>query len=241
MKVSVCIAAHHKLDTLRAVLKSIWRQSPPFTFEVIVADDSGEACKDRRPWLHHLATQYIPLPNTGYRNPSAARNVAYREATGEIVICQSDDVVHQGEAMSELVGALSPGHFVIADVRNTTTTGQPVASPLYHLTGPQNPRPFFFLGALYRKDLFAVGGNDEDFVEPGYDDNRFADSLMRGLGLRPIFTSKAVGHHIAHDRPADLWERQAISQRLYVTKTAAASTGKGSWLSPGAPWPYQED
>ena len=91
MKCSIVITTFDKPDSLDLVLTSIFRQAPPFEFEVIVVDDgmakgTAEVCKKYWTKIKYMCTQ-----NTEYRNPSKARNVGYREAKGEVLICQYDD------------------------------------------------------------------------------------------------------------------------------------------------------
>ncbi len=109
------------------------------------------------------------------------------------------------------------------------------------LTGNQWKRPLFFLGSLWRKDLYAVGGNDEDFVEPGYDDDWFGDCLIKGLGLKPQFLDHVVGLHLDHPRPANIDQRMGISKKVYYQKRTAALDGTGFWEAREGSWNYVSD
>lgn len=241
MKVSICIAAHNKPEHLTRVLNSIYRQYPPFPFEVIVIDDGS--C----PPLKDVVCCDFPIPfirisrKPSYRNPSVPRNAAYRLAKGEIIIAQSDDTEHQGNAIATLVKELQPNQFVIANVFNFNLDGTPAHchGNWHELTGPRGraKRPLFFLGALWRKDLYAIGGNDEEFTEPGREDIWFGECLTEGLKLTPHFSTQAVGHHLHHDRPADLRQRSRKSRELCRQKVAQAQR-TGPWQSSGGPWPY---
>lgn len=85
---------------------------------------------------------------------------------------------------------------------------------LMQFTGPRNRRPLLFLGAVWRKDVYAVGGNDEEFTDPGWEDNWFAECLMRGRGLNPRYVS-AEGFHLNHSRDSIDFSR---SKALYQAK-----------------------
>lgn len=240
MKCSICIATKDKEVRLDHVLKSIYRQTPPFDFEVIVTDDGST---DGTP---EVLTNYeksnglkkIRLENEGYRNPSTARNAAYKQATGEIIIAQSDDVAHVTPAITELCNRLHVGFFVIAQVVNVTIESRAIVPGFNPYTGTRNTRPFFFLGALWRKDLYAVGGNDEEFVAPGFDDDWFGECLTNGLGLNPVFEDSILGHHLDHSRPANLSSLVQPSMALYISKKERAMAGKIPWESSGGPWQY---
>jgi hypothetical protein len=84
--------------------------------------------------------------------------------------------------------------------------------------------------------MYAVGGCDEEFTEPGREDVWLGDCLMNGLGLRPVYGSM-VGYHQDHPRPADLPTSYRDSMELYKEKVASAKEGLTPWRG-GDPWPY---
>lgn len=241
MKVSVCIATFNKPRHLQRVLESILVQEPPFPFEVIVVDDgSPENGAENKRIAGDFAYEYIPREPV-YRNPSKARNVAYRQAQGEYIICQSDDVMHSHpDAVERLVAPLETREdiFTVATVINTDWSGNPTPClhprnpKLVHLTGPQNPRPLFFLGALHRRHLCAIGGCEERFEAPGKDDVWFSECLMKGLGLSPSYRYDVVGWHLHHNRPAGIRKKCEPSNRLYQELQA-----EGRYVASGGPWP----
>lgn len=239
MKVSICLSAYDKPVHLDRTLTSIFRQSPPFDIEVIVVIDGGSTDEVYLTALHYPAIVHRICRRDGYRNPAVARNLAYRAARGEVIIAQSDDVEHQGDAIETLVGSLRPGSFVLANVLNYYLSGEPATcyGDWHELVGPRGRarRPLFFLGALWREDLYAVGGCDEDFTAPGREDVWFGDCLIRGRGLAPVYLEDAVGHHLHHERLADLPNRTAPSKRLYRQKHARAQR-TGVWCAAGGPW-----
>lgn len=246
MKVSICIAAYGKPLYLEKVLASIFCQKITFDYEVIVVDDGSP---DSGIWNASslYPVRYKRITRTpGYRNPAVARNVAYKLALGEVIIAQSDDTVHaSSNCIERLVTELMPGHFVIANVFNTDFNGNvvpgnldnPTYNPLIVYTGPTNQRPYFFLGSLYREDLYAVGGNDEEFIQPGREDRWFADCLIHGRGLLPIYSTTIVGYHIQH-RHFGTTEDFKASRAVYQHKYARALRGEGQFCASGGPWAY---
>jgi glycosyltransferase involved in cell wall biosynthesis len=216
MKVSVCIATYKRPRLLERTLQSIYKQNLSFEWEVIVIEDWGE----------------------NYRNPAAARNAAYKKAKGEVIIAQSDDVMHVGNCIESLVRELTLGHFVTATVYNVDEQGRKIRDNygLDCYTGPKNKRPLFFLGALWRSDLYAVGGNDEEFIYPGREDVWFGLCLMRGLGLNPIYSEDIIGHHQHHPRNLDRSELQH-SAVLFKTKFDLATVGLHPWGAKAGSWP----
>lgn len=233
------MSTYNKSQHLDRVLKSIVCQNPPFEWEVIVADDGSDSNENREVCARYPKVTYIRINRPpGYRNPSLARNVAYRAASGEVLICQSDDVEHKGNVIEPLVRTLKPKTFVLATVLETDWEGKPATGRYHEYSGPNNKRPFFFLGSLYRRDLYAIGGNEEAFVAPGWDDNFFGDCLQNGLKLKAYYAPNIKGWHLAHPRPAGLMgELGRPSRELYNLKAREAAAGRAAWAASGAPWP----
>lgn len=235
MRCSIVIATYNKADILDLTLTSILAQSVPFEFEVIIVDDGStdhtlDVCERHR-------VRYVYHDRPGFCNPAAARNVGYRMAQGEIIISQCEVLHHSPDLITRLVTGLHAGHFDLATVFDCevgrgvpTPERRPFAlvNPTTLYCGRNNPRPYFFLGACFRSDLYAVGGNDEDFISPGYDDDWFAACLIHGRGLVPRFRDDLIGWHLPHDRtPYDMGPSRAV----YDAKMAARV-----FCSSGGPW-----
>jgi glycosyltransferase involved in cell wall biosynthesis len=236
---------------LLKTLTSIFEQKVPFEFEVIVADD-GASDKEQtaRKICEQFPVKYIPIERDNVkRNPCVARNIAYRAATGSVIIAQSDEVVHVSPNVIEtLVLELEskPKSFIIASVLGCGPDDNPwsVYTGRWYRDGNPKPYqsrhlPYFFLGALWRRDLYAVGGNDEEFVGyQGYDDDWFAKCLENGLGLKAVYVDSVVGHHLYHECH-DTKEKYTLSKAFYRRKCEMAQQ-ENVWRAAGGPWPYEE-
>lgn len=243
VKASIVIATYNKAALLRRTLQSIFRQRPVFNYEVIVVDHGST---DDTPGVvdefYRLGQpiRYEYLANVGFTNPAAPRNLGYRLATGEVIISQSDDVVHASpETIQELVAAVTEANFVIAEVHDVVLNddleiADPGQKPIYYSGRDKSEFPLFFLGAVLREHVFAIGGNSLRFHRPGFDDNWFTDCLQHGLGLTPTFPG-TIGYHQRHTKrhvPQDYEEMEILYKQL---KQEANETGV--WLGEG-PWPY---
>lgn len=240
MKCSVCLATFNKPRYLARVLPAVLRSSDGLDREVIVVDDGSHTSETYRV-CEALPVRYVRIDRQPavYRNPSVARNVAYRIARGEVIVAMSDDVEPRGDAIRRLVDDLHEGEFLLATVFNRSWTGQPrmLYGRIHELVGVNNRRPLFFLGAMWRRDLYSIGGNDERFASPGREDIWFADCLTCGRGLSPRWTADAVGWHLHHERPRDLAALTRESTALYRDLVAQATAGAIPWAADGAPWP----
>ena len=233
---SVVMSTRNKAEKLNTVLKSIFKQEVPFRFEVIVVDDGST--DNTREVCSNYPVVYYHLDNPKYRNPSVARNVGYRAAMGRVIICQSDDIVHVSHNCIEyLTNELKDGEFLLSRTDNYRYLKGKPAKFISTYCSPQANfrRPYFFLGSILRSDLYAVGGCDEEFVMPCFDDNWLADCLIKGLRLKPRFTGAVIAHHQRHDYEEDSHVDEIVSHKLYETKCRKASQ-TGNYVSSGGPW-----
>lgn len=233
MKASITIATHNRADALDRTLASIFCQRVPFPFEVIVVDDGSNDHTSAILAKYPVVTTRIErLPV--HRNPAPARNLAITMAQSDILILQSDDVLHQSPNTIEMLVQEVEAHpqsAVLATVLNADANNTPIGTYVSH----RSRRRFFFLGAIYRQHIYAVGGNDEAFTKPGYEDAWLTQCLLQS-GIDFVFSSRMVGHHQDHPRPKERygedWHPQKCSltmRSLYYQKMADAQAGRIPW------------
>ena len=253
MKASICMAVYRRAEPLDKVLASIRRQQVPFPYEIVVADDGSPTDDERRVCRRWDVEKYIRLDARPYYSSSVwARNAAYRAAVGDVLILQSSEVLHHHpKAIEVLSTILQPGSFVLGRTWNAFPDPKGIETPIgsrdpiarvrlgQEYIGPVGAacrRPLFFLGAAWRHDVYAIGGNDEDFVYPGYEDNWFADCLTEGRLLTPIWTEEPIGLHQDHERLAGMEVAVQEMGKLYYYKRSRATRGELPWAG-GEPWP----
>lgn len=211
---SIVIATYNKANLLDLSLKSIFSQKTSFNFEVIVVNDGSsdnteEICKK-----YDVIYEYLDRPY--YCNPAMARNIGFKKSKGKVII-QQCEIIHETEnTIDKLTSRVSSRTMHFATVFNATIN-QNRFEKLVCYSGNSNPRPFFFLGATLKEDLFAVGGYDEDFYLPGYDDNWLADCMIKGRKCTYHFWDDIVGLHLDHERP-NLDRSYHLMEELYHQK-----------------------
>lgn len=240
IKTSICIAAYNKPTALNHTLRSIFEQEPPFDWEVIVVQDGWLADTQNVISIYQSACPNMKSYNLhnpmGYRNPCFARNMAAKIASGDILIHQSDDVIHgQKDTIERLTLNFDPEkemHFAL--VRNKDfSSGREIED----YVSSKNPRRLFFLGAVSREAFYSIGGNSEDFTEPGYEDDWLGMCLERGKPhLHPVFSESILGFHQHHERPP-LQEHYRKMQIIWEQKKRAAEQDPSLYVG-GEPWPY---
>jgi glycosyltransferase involved in cell wall biosynthesis len=214
-------------------LQSILHQYNSFPeFEVVVVDDGSTDDTETIVRAHNnFPVRYLKLDNPVYRNPSFARNMAYKGSCGDILICQSDDVVHESpNTIWNLVNKLdAEKEFLLATVYNYDLAAH---QSLEVYIAPTWQRPYFFLGSVARRHVYSMGGNCEEFNRPGYEDDWFA-ACLRGQNLVPKYDWDIIGLHQHHSRP-DLSQDYPAMQALYQQKCR-----EGKFVG-GDPWWYEQ-
>jgi glycosyltransferase involved in cell wall biosynthesis len=230
--VSIVMATYNKAKLLRETLKSIVIQGMLRPTQLIVVDDGSTDNGATRDVCKEYGAEYHYLDRPGYCNPAAARNVGYKAATGDIVIAQSSDVFHKTPDAIERLCRLTPGTFNIATVVSLDAEGQPKTQ----YTGTLMRRPFFFLGSLRREDLYAIGGDDEDFEAMGCEDEWFADRLMCGLKLEPQYRPDIIACHQWHRRPRGAWQDRFAEADAVLKRKRREAQETGHWVASGGKW-----
>jgi len=207
--VSIVIATFNKASLLDKTLASIRANATDLPYEIIVVDDGStdhtfEVCKK-----HSVA--YIWLDGGKYRNPAVPRNVGCRAARGKILIMQSDDVLHESTDVIAKLADVKRGEVHFATVWNYRN-----GKRLQNYCSPVNPRPLFFLGSMQAEDFWSVGGNDEDFTAPAYEDSYLGELVKRSYKIE--WREDVTGLHQHHPRPKNLAEVVKPSRQLYEKK-----------------------
>lgn len=209
--VSIVIATFNKARLLDKTLSSIRANVVDIPYEIIVVDDGSSdntfaVCKK-----HSVLYVWVDAPD--YRGPSVPRNIGCRVARGEILIMQSDDVFHTSVDTIAQLSDLSRGEVNFASVWNTLDGHN---KDVCFCHGEFNPRPLFFLGSMYKDDFWKIGGNDEDFTNPAYEDTYLGEIIRRKYKIN--WRNDILGLHQNHKRPKNMVQLMEPSRLLYEDK-----------------------
>jgi len=220
VKVSIVMTTFNRPNQLRNTLESIYRQTFK-DFEVIVVDDGTD--NETQGICLSFGATYIKLnrpPSVQYRNPSIPNNVGIQRARGDVVILQNAECKHvDPSTIEKLFNAVTDTNVVFARVMGLHQDG----SPDWLYCGKEQPRPFFFCGAIKRSWLEKLRGFDEDYTEAGYDDNDMAARLQKE-GLTFEFSDIEVHHQWHPPAGAGATDFHRMGA-MYKQKCAAMDAG----------------
>jgi len=180
---SVIIPVHNRKPELQACLSALAAQDFPLNqFEVIVCDDGStedfsEVLDEAR--QRQLQIRYVRQLNKG---PAAARNLGIKHAKAEIVAMTDSDTLPDVSWLRKLIEALDADPNAVGVEGRVFADNPAEFAPLGE--GPENQSGGVYLTcnmAYRRKVLFDIGGFDETFLFPAYEDVELAArAIQRG-------------------------------------------------------------
>jgi len=253
-RVSVIIPTYRRPELLKKCLASLAEQdAAPTDVEVVVIDD---ASGDRTPQVLAKAAETMPAltwrSKAANEGPAAARNQAIALARGDLLLFLDDDIVatptlvsthlrlHDGEPETHAVVGLVewlPALHVTPFMRwLDSTTFQFAYADMQPGRLPHPADAFYTCNlSLRRRMVDAVGGFDERFPYPAYEDTELACRLAdKGLTLdyRPealAWHSRAITMHEFSSRmgrvaeSAVLWREHSHTLPISVDGLAGAA------------------
>ena len=180
---SVIIPVHNRKSELQACLWALAQQDFPLSqFEVIICDDGStedfsQVLAEAR--QRQLQISYVRQPNKG---PAAARNLGIKHAKAEIVAMTDSDTLPDAAWLKNLIEALAADPSAVGVEGRVFANNENEFAPLGE--GPENQSGGVYLTcnmAYRRRVLFEVGGFDETFPFPAYEDVELAArAIQRG-------------------------------------------------------------
>ncbi len=85
VKCSITFATYNRGPLVENVLASIRSQDVPFDYEIVICDD-GSSDDTKAICAKYDVEKYFYLDRPYHAGPAAARNVAFRQCEGDIVI-----------------------------------------------------------------------------------------------------------------------------------------------------------
>ncbi|MEP7271360.1 MAG: glycosyltransferase [Acidobacteriota bacterium] len=209
--VSVIIPARNRRRELSEVLEALSVQTfPKERFEVLLCDDGSDV--DLRSVVEEMNSdrfdvRYLRQPARG---PATARNLGIRHARGDIIAMTDSDTRPDRDWLSNLVHALEREPDAAGVEGKVKAENDGEFDPLGE--GPTNLNGGVYLtcNCAYRRGVLdSVGGFDETFPFPAYEDTDLAARVLQ-TGKRILWQPEAIVIH--PQRPLTL---KAVWKKLH--------------------------
>lgn len=194
--VSIVMGIYRRPAQFRNTLISIKKQSYRPT-EIICTDDGENSdSEETRQICKEFGVDYyqrINRPEDRYVNSAIPLNISIKRATGDVLIIQCPECRYEEwQGIEKLVAP------VFNDPLVTTTAAVQSLDPdgnfhAWILNREHNWRFLNFCQAVRRDVVMRIGGFDERFKGPGFDDDDFELRLL-AQGLRSEYVDTLVSH-----------------------------------------------
>jgi GT2 family glycosyltransferase len=235
-KVSIVLPSYNRLDTLRLVIHALEKQNiSDDQFEIIVSDDGST--DGTREFLTQYSREsrrkikYILADQNG--GPARARNLALKEAVGELIIIIGDDIVVECDFVEKHIQWHAHHNSVEEAVIGHVTWPESISPSRFMCWLYDGGRHFFFNYAglndgeridcrnfytcnvsikselLFKTELF-----DESFPYASHEDVELGERLGRH-GMNLCYHSDIIGYHYHY------LQIEGIVKRVYLMGRSA--------------------
>jgi glycosyltransferase involved in cell wall biosynthesis len=179
--VSVIIPARNRPGDLLRCLEALNQQDyPRARFEVLVCDDGSE--ETLQPIVDRMKNERlnVRLVRQPPRGPAAARNLGIRYALGSVIAMTDSDTIPDPAWLRKLCESLKSDPACVGVEGHVSSGEDEEADPL--VEGPVNRNGGVYLTcncAYLRQALYEIGGFDETFPYPAYEDTDLAARALR--------------------------------------------------------------
>lgn len=247
--ISMITCVYNRADLLERTLYFMQKQTHKYEWEIIIIDDGS---KDDIKSVFYEYKNKLPIrmfktKRDWYSNAAYAANCGVKLAKGEYILYASPEVIHHGNTFDSMHEILESGDYLVAatvydlEKKDNDKINKRKDFDLYakfskrmQLIGPDRDRerPLYFLGGWRKQTYLEVGGMEERFAFPGFEDNEFI-TRMKMYGVKPYYAfddSKMCGFHQWHYRwylkeKAEIQKQYRASRKLCVAIEKELITG----------------
>lgn len=211
LDVSIIIPVFKRAEWLRKCIAALQRQEFLHVFQIIIVDDGSPNEAEIAATVKRAETASIPIIFKRIINggPAAARNYGVKLAVGEIICFLDDDSIPDRRWLHEIVQSFRDAPSVAVVNGRTCSYDREALLPLLLEREVYPPKSWATCNIAYRRGVFeAVGGFDEDFPEPSWEDNDLG-LRAKWAGYRHSYNERAVVYH-PHESSLDEYKRKCL-------------------------------
>lgn len=251
VKISILITAYQRPHLLQWNLSSLARQKIPVDYEILVLndglpDETEALCQQYKKVLNvrYIFTGQRNLKGRMiYRVPGFALNIGAKLSTGDVIVVSCAEMFHLNNSILQLYNSLLINSRMLSTaigmddhdssfLDHLTTHNGEFDSAAYHKNYPVLRSKLPFLMAISRREFFAVGGYDEDFIGFAYDDDDFVSRLLKNGCTYCLTQAKTIHlYHPRHDNDHTQSPEYLYNQHLYLNNNSIIRNQEREWGS----------
>lgn len=170
----------------------------------------------------NISIKYLGNIHAG---PAAARNYGVRSSSGRIICFLDDDSIPDKSWLSEIVNPFRNSDSIALVSGKTLSYDRKASLPLLLEKTVYSGKCWATCNIAYRRDAFeALGGFDESFTEPSWEDNDLG-IRAKWAGYIHVYNKQAVVYH-PHEKSIEEYKKKcllngrgaAVFSRKYLLK-----------------------
>ena len=211
MDISIIIPLYRRFEWVGKCIGGLVKQDYKSSFEIIVVDDGSpnepEIAKALS--LSFTGKALLKYIRNNHAGPAAARNCGVRASSGWIVCFLDDDSVPDEGWLREISRPFQESES-IGLVSGCTLSYDRVSDlPLLLERTVYAGKSWATCNIAYRRDVFeALGGFDEAFPEPSWEDNELG-LKARWAGYSHVYNDRAVVYH-PHEKDLGEYKKKCL-------------------------------
>ena len=232
------MAYYNRKKLLENTLYTIEKQKHD-NLEIIIVDDASSSSEKvdniTKNYDLDIILYYIDPKEKTWMNPCIPNNIGFKRVTGDIVVIQSPECMHQGNILEHIDNNIKKNIYLNYACYSLDKTITDQIVPNYKLitnnqvaqgngcNGWYNhstiiPTGYHFCSAILKEDLYELGGFDERYANGlAYDDNEFLHRIRRKKMEIQHIDYPFVSHQF-HEGVADrsfVKEGMGINYKIY--------------------------
>jgi len=210
--VSIIIPVYKRAEWIQRCLEKLAEQRFAAPFEIIVVDDGSPNAEEIGCSLEGIQEEssgIIRFLKGSHAGPAATRNRGVRSSSGRILCFLDDDSLPDENWLSEITRLFGdhPSPAIVSG--KTLSYYRQVSLPLLLEEAVYAGKSWATCNIAYRRDAFdSLGGFDESFREPSWEDNDLG-LRARWAGFAHVYNDRAVVYH-PHEQTIDEYRRKCL-------------------------------
>jgi GT2 family glycosyltransferase len=211
MRVSIVIPVYKRAAWLKKCIEALQKQVSAEPFEIVIVDDGSPNEDEIAEVVTRANFGSLPLAFNRKTNagPAAARNSGVKMASGEIVCFLDDDSIPDRNWLTEITEPFRFSSSAAIVNGRTCSYDREARLPLLLEREVYPAKNWATCNIAYRRTVFdALGGFDESFSEPSWEDN---DLGLRAkfAGYEHLYAERAVVYH-PHETTLDEYKEKCL-------------------------------
>lgn len=198
MDVTIIIPIYRRTEWIAQCINKLRAQIFSGYFEIIIVDDGSPNQTEMQRLVESFLAQSeicIKYYRKTHKGPAAARNYGVRVSSGEILCFLDDDSLATREWLREIALPFKNSEKIALVSGLTLSLNRKSSLPLLLEKAVYSGKTLATCNIAYKRSIFErLGGFDENFTEPSWEDNELG-FRAKWAGHLHIYNEKAIVYH----------------------------------------------